>query len=221
MLPQTCPICAETLMTDREIIDAFHRLYYERQRCWAKVSFLGLEIQKYPTDLLIYADIIWRDRPRTIIETGTLAGGSATFMATILDAICCDGMIYSIDVSQHSDRKYHPKITYVHKDSSDQSVLDAIRLSQPCMVILDSSHEKDHVLKELRLYAPLVTKGHYLIVEDTNIHGHPVCHAHGPGPWEAIEEWRATESLAQEFVIDSDCERLLLTANPGGYLKRI
>ena len=85
------------------------------------------------------------------------------------------------------------------------------------MVILDSDHTKEHVLRELELYSHFVTNGQYLIVEDSNIHGHPVRRELPPGPWEAIEEWLPTQD---DFTQDREREKLLLTFNPGGYLKR-
>lgn len=86
------------------------------------------------------------------------------------------------------------------------------------MVILDSDHRKDHVLKELRAYSQYVTVDSYLIVEDTNINGHPVYPDYGPGPMEAVEE-----SLKEDdrFAVDRTKEKLLLTFNPGGYLRRV
>jgi cephalosporin hydroxylase len=85
------------------------------------------------------------------------------------------------------------------------------------MVVLDADHSRDHVLAELRLWSDLVTVGSYLIVEDTNINGHPVYADFGPGPWEAVREFLAERD---DFVVDESRHRLLMTWNPGGYLRR-
>ena len=57
------------------------------------------------------------------------------------------------------------------------------------MFIFDSDHTREHVLREMLLYADLVTPGSYMIVEDGNIHDHPVYVDFGPGPQEVIEEF--------------------------------
>lgn len=86
------------------------------------------------------------------------------------------------------------------------------------MVILDSDHRAEHVLEEMRLYGPMVPVGSYLIVQDSNIGGHPVSPEQGPGPMEAIEEFLA-ESDA--FRSDRTRERFLFSFHPKGYLRRI
>jgi cephalosporin hydroxylase len=85
------------------------------------------------------------------------------------------------------------------------------------LVALDSDHRRDHVLAEIAAYSPLVQIGDYLIVEDTNVNGHPTYAEYGPGPMEAVERFLAGND---EFEIDARCERFLMTFNPKGYLRR-
>ncbi len=84
-------------------------------------------------------------------------------------------------------------------------------------MILDSDHRREHVLRELELYSRFVTPGCYLVVEDTNINGHPVAPTFGPGPMEAVRDFLAS---TDDFEVDHSREKLLLTFNPSGYLRR-
>jgi cephalosporin hydroxylase len=93
------------------------------------------------------------------------------------------------------------------------------------MVILDSSHTHEHVLAELRAYAPLVTVGQFLVVADTFVEDIPP-QEHRPRPWgpgdnpaTALRAWLSeSEGFEPDDFINA---KLLLTASPGGYLRRV
>ena len=85
-------------------------------------------------------------------------------------------------------------------------------------MILDSDHHAPHVGRELRAYREFVTLGSYLVVEDTNVNGHPVMPEHGPGPFEAVEEFLREDS---SFEIDKSREKFLMTYFPNGFLRRV
>lgn len=192
-------------MTRQQIIDDFHVLFYDEASkgiTWGGTTYCGVKIWKSPLDLQLYQELIWRLRPRVIVETGTAFGGSALFMAHILDIIG-HGDVISIDVKPYDHRwPNHRRISYLPgRSSTDRAVAEVIDVyrGEPLMVILDSDHRKHHVLAELDLYAPLVSENSYLIVEDTNICGHPVFPEHLPGPQEALDEWLPKHP---EFEID-------------------
>ena len=93
------------------------------------------------------------------------------------------------------------------------------------MVILDSNHTHEHVLGELNLYALLVSVGSYCVVFDTMIDDLDGVEfvdrpwGKGNNPKTAVAEFLKRNS---DFVVDySIDEELLISAEPGGYLKRI
>lgn len=201
----------------RIIVDEFHRLWYPNQQCW----WMGVEMQKCPMDLFMYQEIIYECKPDLIIECGTWKGGSALYLANLCDLLH-RGQIVTIDINRWLGFPIHPRINYLTGSSVDPSVVEQVKgladSFRNVMVILDSDHTKSHVLAELEAYSELVTPRQYLIVEDTNIHGHPVREDLPPGPHEAVDEWLAKHG---DFIRDSVCERFLMTFNPGGYLRRM
>lgn len=203
------------------VIDEFHKIYYsDNTPVWQKTYWLGVQTLKCPLDLWIYQEIIYKHKPDFIIETGTHNGGSALFLATVCDAVN-NGTVISIDILKR-DYPIHKRIKYLTGSSVENDVLQQIELmiqsDQKIMVILDSDHKKEHVLQEMEIYSKLVSKDNYLIVEDTNINGHPVLPEFGDGPMEAVNEFLKTH---KEFIIDKEKEKLLMTFNPNGYLKKI
>jgi cephalosporin hydroxylase len=202
------------------LIRQFNRLYYYwSQRTWRDTRHRGINVYKCPLDLWVYQELISEVRPDVIIETGTLDGGSAYFLADMC-ALNGNGRVVSIDTQPSLDLPTHERVPYVTGSSTDPDIMAAIKTALPggaVLVILDSDHSRDHVLQELEAYGPMVTKGSYMIVEDTNINGHPVLPNFGPGPMEAVEEFLRHHP---EFAIDEEREKFMVRQNPSGYLRR-
>lgn len=188
---------------------------------WSEVYWLGKQVVKCPMDLWVYQEIIVETRPELIIETGTSGSGSAYFFATIFDMMDWPGHIVTIDATVYPDlRMNHPRITYLEGDSvGDVMFKHLTNVFQPAprtMVSLDSLHTYEHVKRELELYAPLVTPGCYLVVEDTgwsNPKDTPT------GGW---ADRAAKEFLRDNpgYVSDVSREKHLITSNRGGWIRR-
>jgi cephalosporin hydroxylase len=208
----------------RRTIDAFHTLYYDGPiqlgRIYERTFWMGIPCLKCPLDLWIYQEILVETRPDLIIETGTHLGGTTLFLAHMCDLLG-HGQVVSVDINADPSRPAHPRIRYVTGSSTDPHVISSIFDQYPAehrLAILDADHSKTHVLAELQLLAPYISVGSYVIVEDTNVNGHPVCPTFGDGPHEAVEAFLQT---TDDFVVDESREKFLLTFQPRGYLKRV
>lgn len=210
----------ESTGVNRLIVHLFHRFYYAAP-AWRTTTWLGTTTLKCPLDLWVYQELINALHPEVIIECGTAEGGSARYLASMCDLVG-QGEIITIDINTEPVRPVHPRITYVAGSSTDPAIVAQVKAKingrKNVMVILDSDHSRDHVLGEMRAYHELIPVGGYLIVEDTNINGHPVYKSFGPGPMEAVNDFLAEN---KNFVIDRSQEKFYLTFNPRGYLKRV
>jgi cephalosporin hydroxylase len=63
-----------------------------------------------------------------------------------------------------------PLITLVEGSSIEPSVVEQVKSQikpgEKTIVLLDSNHQKQHVLEELRMYSPLVSAGSYIVAMD-------------------------------------------------------
>jgi cephalosporin hydroxylase len=211
---------------EKEVVDLYHQMFYNSPNTWRLNEWLGILTEQNPNDVWITQEIIVETRPDFIIETGTLCGGSAALWSTILEQVNPEGRVITIDILDQSQRArklpiVQKHVDFLHGSSTAADIVDDVKnrvRGKKVLVILDSDHSKQHVLDELAVYAPLVTVGSYLIVQDTSVNGHPVERKFGPGPMEALAEFLPAN---RDFEPDKGRERLMFTMHPGGYLKRI
>jgi cephalosporin hydroxylase len=204
---------------DRAAVARAHDVLYLSD-AWIHAKWLGAQALKNPLDLWVYQEIVYETRPDLIVETGTYRGGSALYLASLCDLIG-SGEVVSIDVEQaRPDYPPHDRITYLAgRSSTDPDVVADVReraAGKRVLVILDSLHTQQHVEAELAVYAPLVPIGGYVIVEDSNIGR--IRRDLMPGPFQAIERFLAASN---EFEVDAEREKFLITFNPSGYLRRV
>lgn len=208
----------------KKTVRDFQKLYFDAYlygRTWSETYFRDIPIYKCPLDLWVYQELIHRLKPALIIETGTCAGGSALYLASMCEMHGA-GRVVTIDTVRHIDgQPPHDRITYLVGSSVDPAVVAQVRAMIPAggvvMAVLDSDHRAPHVFAELEAYADLISVGSYLIVEDTGLNGHPIKPNYGPGPTEAIREFVGKDD---RFVIDFEQEKFLMTWNHLGYLRK-
>lgn len=203
-------------------------------------SWMGRPVIQLPEDMIRIQEVIYQIKPDVIIETGVAHGGSLIYYASLCKAME-KGRIIGIDIEirphnriaieKHELASY---ITLIEGDSTGDKIIDQVKAlikpNETVLMILDSNHTKQHVLKELNAYSPLVTKGSYIVATDGSMKDlHDVPRGNPEWIWDnpteaALEfadenpafvveqpEWAFNESGLSENI----------THWPGAYLKRV
>ncbi|HMU46078.1 MAG TPA: cephalosporin hydroxylase family protein [Chitinophagaceae bacterium] len=199
-------------------------------------TWMGRPIIQYPQDIIAMQELIWEVKPDLIIETGIAHGGSIIFYASVLELIGHGEVLgIDIDIREHNRREIekHPmfkRITMIEGSSISPDVVNKVAAlaenKKKILVSLDSNHTHEHVLSELRSYAPFVTKGSYMVVFDTIVEDLPEGYFSQKRPWgisnnpkTAIDEFLSSQD---QFEVQKSIDnKLLISVAPGGYLKRV
>ena len=206
-----------------EMMKLFHEV-----PVWQHMFFQNVQIEKNPLDLWMYQQIIYETRPDVIIETGTWRGGSALYWAHTLNGMGLENSrVLTVDIQDltreaSANPLWTKYVTFFLGSSTDPGIVSRIgeiAKGKKVLVTLDSDHTMGHVLNELRAYAPMVTSGSYLVVEDTHMDGVPTAPDFGPGPLAAVRKF-LEEGGDQQFTQDFTREAYIMTFNPGGWLLR-
>ena len=213
------------------------RQWFDRS-CEYRYSYnfrwMGRPIIQYPQDMIAMQEILWEVRPDVVIETGIAHGGSLVYYASLLELIGGPGRVIGVDIEIRPHNRVaietHPmarRITLVEGSSVASDVVNEVRRlaagARTVLVVLDSNHSHAHVLQELEAYAPLVTRGSYLVVFDTVVEDMDPALVAGR-PWSRGDNARtAVHAFLQStnrFEADRELEgKLLLTVAPDGYLR--
>lgn len=199
-------------------------------------DWLGVPIIQYPQDIVAMQEIVWRVKPDLVIETGVARGGSIIFYVSMMKLLGKGGRVVGVDIDirphNRDSIESHPLadcVSLIEGSSIDPDtvakVAEHAKSAKRPLVILDSHHTHDHVLKELEMYSPFVKAGSYLVVFDTGVEVLPpeliVDRPWGPGdnPMTAVREFL---SKNDRFEIDREVDaKLLVSVAPEGYLKCI
>lgn len=204
-------------------------------------TWLGRPIIQLPTDIVAMQELIWQVQPDLVIETGIAHGGSLIFTASMLELLAAcggpaDSRVVGIDIDIRAHNRAaieaHPmfkRISMIEGSSIDAGVIEQVHQhaahAQRVLVCLDSNHTHEHVLAELRAYAPLVSTGSYCVVLDTSIEELPDgwCDdrpwGKGNNPRTAV--WQFLQET-DDFKIDMDrYHKLLVSVAPDGFLQRV
>jgi cephalosporin hydroxylase len=168
-------------------------------------TWFGRPIIQLPEDMIRLAEVIYRLKPDVVIETGIAHGGSLVFYASLFKAMG-QGRVIGIDIDIRSHNRHameahelYPLIKMFEGSSIAPEIVTAVKAEikqgEKILILLDSNHSQTHVQAELEAYAPLISKGFYIVVCD-GIMQEVVGAPRSEPDW----KWNNPQSAVHEFL---------------------
>jgi cephalosporin hydroxylase len=186
------------------------------------VTYRGIKTIKCPFDYVIYQMMIFDLKPDLIIEVGTNHGGSALYMADMLDLIG-KGEIHTIDIKEYEMNSLvlnHPRIKRFLGGYNNYDI-NLTKGFKNIMVIDDGSHTYEDVNSVINIFKDIVSVGSYFIIEDGALDKIGLGEQYNGGPNRSIFEFLQNNT---NYIIDKNlCDFFGVNAtfNTNGYLKKI
>jgi cephalosporin hydroxylase len=199
-------------------------------------EWCGVPIIRHPDDIVLQQEIMWTLKPTHIIETGVARGGSLALSSSLMEIAGNQSKVLGLDIQilPHAIEALKPwttngRVELLEADSTSSIAISAARdfldgTQSPALLVLDSNHSHDHVLKELHALAPMLPIGSIVIVADTIVEEMPEDYypdrpwGRGNNPFTAVKEFL---SLNPDFQFDQRwCRRSLMGECRDGVLIR-
>src|SRR4029077_19738078 len=127
----------------------------------------GIPNIKDPYQLALVPLLLSELKPATVIELGSYLGGSAIWMADLLETMDVDCRVYSFDIDVSRIRARHPRVEFLQADCNQPaSMIDPWLKDRPHpWLLIEDAHV--NTLGVLTEFHPHLAPGDYWIVEDT------------------------------------------------------
>lgn len=189
-----------------------------------RYTYRDVACMKNPFDLAIYLKLLNDLRPKTIIEIGSLGGGSGVFFAEQSGLLGIETKVWSFDINPVIGID-SPRLTFLGGDIYDlgASELPSIleNAERPLLVIEDGPHTFNGCLSALTFFHNYLASGDYIVIEDGNLRDLGILELEN-GPNRAVREFlsRYSESYQIDYAL-CDSFGVNVTWNTDGYIRKV
>jgi cephalosporin hydroxylase len=180
---------------------------------------------KNPFDLALYAQLLWTEKPGTVLEIGSLRGGSALWFADHMVTFGLRPNVISIDLNPVTSI-VQEGVRFLAGDARNlgRTLSPAItgQLPRPWFVVEDSSHAAATCRLVLDFFHAHLMTGEYIVIEDGIVTNLGIADSYQGGPSYAVSAFLAENPGAYQ-IDERYCDRFgyNFTYNINGYLRRL